>query len=247
MSGRVSKLLISEPPLQVLPSLAVKIGLNEALVLQQIHYWLLQSKHKHDGRAWIYNSYEEWQKQFPFWSKNTLWRAIKSLENQGLVLAGNYNIRKTDRTKWYTINYDAVALLDTPADPRIENASPQNGEMASPQNEAMHHPNTGRPLPETNSETTPRELFESSNSDGAPIEDLLVGIAQEFGDKAPEPSLRSQARRLCRESGMSADDFAQLVYAARSLTRQYQGKQGTGQIDNKAAYFLTTLRRLLAT
>ena len=35
-------LLISEPPLQVLPSLAVKIGLNEAIVLQQIHYWLLK-------------------------------------------------------------------------------------------------------------------------------------------------------------------------------------------------------------
>ena len=35
-----SKLLIDEPPLQVLPSLALKIGLNEAIILQQVHYWL---------------------------------------------------------------------------------------------------------------------------------------------------------------------------------------------------------------
>ena len=35
----MSKLLINEHPLQVLPSLATKIGLNEAIVLQQIHYW----------------------------------------------------------------------------------------------------------------------------------------------------------------------------------------------------------------
>ena len=34
------RLLIDEPPLMVLPSLAAVIGLNEAIMLQQIHYWL---------------------------------------------------------------------------------------------------------------------------------------------------------------------------------------------------------------
>ena len=50
-------LLISEPPLQVLPSLAVKIGLNEAIILQQVHYWLLKSNNIRDGYKWVYNSY----------------------------------------------------------------------------------------------------------------------------------------------------------------------------------------------
>ena len=36
----MSRLLINENPLQVLPTLAVKIGLNEAMILQQMHYWL---------------------------------------------------------------------------------------------------------------------------------------------------------------------------------------------------------------
>ena len=36
----MSNLLTQEPPLQVLPSLAVAIGLNEAIVLQQVHYLL---------------------------------------------------------------------------------------------------------------------------------------------------------------------------------------------------------------
>lgn len=35
-----AQLLINEPPLQVLPTLAKTIGLNEAIVLQQVHYWL---------------------------------------------------------------------------------------------------------------------------------------------------------------------------------------------------------------
>ena len=60
-------LLISEPPLQVLPSLAKKIGLNEAIVLQQLHYWLdpKRNKNLHENLHWVYNTYEQWQKQFP--------------------------------------------------------------------------------------------------------------------------------------------------------------------------------------
>ena len=36
----MSRLLINEPPLIVLPSLAKEIGLNEAIIVQQIQYWL---------------------------------------------------------------------------------------------------------------------------------------------------------------------------------------------------------------
>jgi len=40
----MSKLLIDEYPLQVLPSLAVIYGLNEAIILQQVHYWIKDRK-----------------------------------------------------------------------------------------------------------------------------------------------------------------------------------------------------------
>ena len=35
----MSKLLLNEQPLLIMPTLASKIGLNESIVLQQIHYW----------------------------------------------------------------------------------------------------------------------------------------------------------------------------------------------------------------
>ena len=64
----MSKLLLDENPLMIMPQLAVKIGLNESIVLQQIHYWLeinrKADKNKRDGFYWTYNSYKEWQKQF---------------------------------------------------------------------------------------------------------------------------------------------------------------------------------------
>ncbi|MFP6320228.1 DnaD domain protein [Staphylococcus aureus] len=111
----MNKLLIDDYPIQVLPKLAEAIGLNEAIVLQQIHYWLNNSKHKYDGKTWIFNSYPEWQKQFPFWSLITIKRTIYSLEKQNLLLIGNYNKAKFDKTKWYSINYQTIEGMIRPS------------------------------------------------------------------------------------------------------------------------------------
>ena len=108
----MSKLLINEVPLMCLPSLAVKIGLNEALFIQQLHYWVDRSKNIIDGRQWVYNTMADWSKQFPFWSQKTLSRTISNLEKQKLVISGNYNQKGYDRTKWYTIDYLALERLE---------------------------------------------------------------------------------------------------------------------------------------
>ncbi|MBU8787999.1 hypothetical protein MHB78_00995 [Bacillus sp. FSL K6-0138] len=104
-------LLLDEYPLIVIPSLAKEIGLNEAIVLQQVHYWLKSSGKKRDGRKWIYNTYDEWLEQFPFWSKNTLRRTVARLEESGLLITGNFNKMKADKTKWYSIDYDRLPKM----------------------------------------------------------------------------------------------------------------------------------------
>lgn len=109
----MSNLLINEPPLQVLPSLAKAIGLNEAIVLQQIHYWLHHAKVKHDDKMWIYKTVEHWQEQdFGFWSEDTIKRAIKSLRTQGLLLVEKLSNNSFNRVNHYTINYDQLRLVD---------------------------------------------------------------------------------------------------------------------------------------
>jgi len=107
-----SKAIIPESPLLILPTLAIKIGLNEAVILQQMHFYMLMSKHLYDNKKWIYNTYSEWQKQFPFWSIDTVRRTITSLEKQELIISGNFNKFKMDKTKWYTINYDNIPDIE---------------------------------------------------------------------------------------------------------------------------------------
>ena len=55
-------LLFAERPLVINTQLAMKIGLNEAIVLQQLHYWLrdTNSGMECDGVRWIYNTTEQW-------------------------------------------------------------------------------------------------------------------------------------------------------------------------------------------
>jgi len=113
----VSKLLINEPPLQVLPSLAKVIGLNEAIVLQQIHYWISHPKVKErEGRKWHYDTYDGWKEQFKFWSISTIQRTVKNLEELGLVISKEMNVSKGDRTKWYTLNYDKLTEIEKTID-----------------------------------------------------------------------------------------------------------------------------------
>ncbi len=123
----MNKLLIHEEPLQVLPSLAAKIGLNEAIMLQQIHYWLRKSKNVRDGKPWIYNTYAEWEKQFPWWSNRTIKRIVDKLRSDGLIeTTSKYNKLNIDQTLWYTINYEKLDMGELTESPAV----PESDKMA---------------------------------------------------------------------------------------------------------------------
>ena len=113
---RKSHLLIDESPLQVLPSLASAIGLEEAIVLQQLHYWLSNPKnsgHKdEDGNKWVFNTYEQWQEDnFPFWSTTKIQRIFLSLEKSGVIISSQIDAHKHDMRKFYRIDYDILCTM----------------------------------------------------------------------------------------------------------------------------------------
>jgi len=158
------KLLFDTVPLVILPKLAVAIGLNESIVLQQIHYWLRHNKAKdinfHDGRYWTYNSVEKWTREnFPWWSGDTVKRTLASLrkpdEKRGrgpLLLTANYNKAGFDKTLWYSIDYDEFDC--------VVGGMPQ----ALGQNAPMEEGKMPQPIPETNTEITAEQSHQASSS-----------------------------------------------------------------------------------
>jgi hypothetical protein len=89
------------------------ITLNESLLLNQIEYWIYKCGRNIgnlDGK-WIYNSLNEWHKQFNYWSLSTLRRTIKSLEKSGILISRKINAKKWNHTKWYSIDYNKLNQL----------------------------------------------------------------------------------------------------------------------------------------
>ena len=154
MATNTTKLLLEEHPLIILPRLASKIGLNESLILQQIHYWLnineKANNNRYDGYYWVFNSYTQWQEQFPFWSSKTIERSIKNLEKLKLLIIGNYNTLKIDRTKWYTINYKVLEALE-------QSPFSQIG-VTNTADWVDHLVKLGLPLPKTTTKTTRKDF-----------------------------------------------------------------------------------------
>jgi len=125
----MSNLLLEEYPLVVLPALASKVGLNEAIILQQIHYWTTKSKTEAFGFKWIYNTIEDWQKQFPFWSDRTIRRGIDSLKEQGLIqTAKHITGNKFDHVLFYRVNYVQLQNVQFDLDKMTESTSGQDGQ-----------------------------------------------------------------------------------------------------------------------
>ncbi len=257
-----SRLLIAEPPLLVLPSLAVLVGLNEAIFLQQLHYWLLTSGKERDGRRWVYNTYEEWHQQLPFWSLATLRRIVNGLEGQvpPLVLSTTvYNQHRVDRTKWYTLDY--VALDRLAGDLREDADHVLNLSRPSDQSEQMQVVNLSRSIPETsNRDFEPGDVEDSKfrKPDSSIVDKYdpvrlqllpyVEDFARELGDEAPLTSTATRVVAIYRKSGLSVETFIERLYQARAITKERSASiraettgGGPWAKKPKVAYFLAVL------
>lgn len=183
----MSNLLIQEPPLQVLPSLAVNIGLNEAIVLQQIHYWQSMRKNLRDGRYWVYNSVTQWEEQFPFWSYSTIRRALASLKELGVVDTANYNKDRRDKTLWYTINYNHPKMSNMAEGNGVGQMQDANMTFARCQNGITQDANMSQPLPENTTEITNKDLKKRRDAHEEETPEQLENL---FSPQAPEPQSR---------------------------------------------------------
>lgn len=112
---------------QVIPlhkALAKTFGVTQALIIQQVRYWMTNHRksegdlpeshrrHYHQERWWIWNTYEQWKEaHFDFWSERTIQRNILQLERKRVMLAGQFNRRAGDRTKWYSLDFDRLDWL----------------------------------------------------------------------------------------------------------------------------------------
>lgn len=88
--------------------IAQQYGVDNAIMIWNLSYWIQHNEsngmHFHNGRTWTYNTVEAFTKIFPFWSRGQIRRILKSLEDAGVIVTGNYNQSARDRTIWYAFS-----------------------------------------------------------------------------------------------------------------------------------------------
>lgn len=230
--GAESRLLYDERPLVLIPELArlLKVvpgfnGIDEALVLQQVHYWVIlnqrANRNEQDGYFWTYNTFAAWSDQFAnLWSVSTLKRIFARLEKAGFLVSGRFNKSNIDRTKWYRVNHERLSLL-CQSEPSIvskwDNATGQVDTMQgvkltlTGQAQATHENGPSESNQRLPSETSTEKKQRAPKLHSRPI---FAAMQFEFGfpeknDKDPIPNYGKEAKAIDRmvARGYSEDDI----------------------------------------
>lgn len=95
--------------------IAKEYGLYEAILLNNIYYWIEKNKanntHFYDGYYWTYNSIKAFIELFPYLTKRKIETALNNLKECGLIIVGNYNTNQYDRTNWYALTEKGNAIF----------------------------------------------------------------------------------------------------------------------------------------
>lgn len=112
---------------------AERYGILEAVLLANIQWWVAKNeanqRHFHDGQYWTYNSAKAFTKLFPYASQQQIQRALKRLEEAGVLLVGSYNINPYDHTKWYSVVQERINDSSNLINQKIEIDQPSNTDI----------------------------------------------------------------------------------------------------------------------
>ena len=114
--------------------LAIKYGVNSAILFENMYFWIKKNQandtNYFDGNYWTFNSIRAYEELFPYMSQKQIKTALDKLVDEGLVIVGDYNKDRRDRTKWYAITEKGFSIYTKGKMhlPKKENALPQKGE-----------------------------------------------------------------------------------------------------------------------
>lgn len=140
--------------------IAANHGVNVAIFLNHISFWIQKNmannKHNHEGRFWTYNSQEAFKEIFPYWTRQKLRTTIDYCLKNNLIIKGNFNETKYDRTTWYALTDRGLNLFKFVKNTDKSNDFPigenQPIEMCKTTNGMVAN---NRPIPYTNTDTKP--------------------------------------------------------------------------------------------
>lgn len=95
--------------------IAQDYGIETAIILKHLYFWIEKNKANDDnyfeGKYWTYNSVKAFSDLFPYMTEKKIRSTLMKMEEQGLLITGNFNKSQYDRTKWYALTDKAYSIL----------------------------------------------------------------------------------------------------------------------------------------
>ena len=182
-------------------------GVNEAIMYQYFSYWIAKNKandkHFYDGYTWTYNSQKALTELFPFWNRAKIQRIISSLENQGLLIKGNYNQLSYDRTTWYALPKFEQSVVQN----QTVNCSDLNNEWFKNEQPIPINYQLTKQLTTEN-----KDIVEQSSTAPIPYEEIVQYLNQKTGKNFKHTSKVTQRHIRARlAEGFTVSDFKQVI------------------------------------
>lgn len=169
-------------------------GVNCAVILQNIWHWIRKNEANgmnfYDGYYWTYNSTKAFKDLFPYLSQKQIETALKKLRDEHILITGNYNAVKYDRTLWYAITEKGKSILLT-------------GEMEIT-NKGNGNPAEGEPIPNINTDL--------KTQDNKPYKIIVDYLNEKAGTSFRAKSKDTQKHINARlEEGFTVEDFKTVI------------------------------------
>ena len=182
-------------------------GVNEAIMYQYFSYWIAKNKandkHFYDGYTWTYNSQKALTELFPFWNRAKIQRIISSLENQGLLIKGNYNQLSYDRTTWYALPKFEQSVVQN----QTVNCSDLNNEQFKNEQPIPINYQLTKQLTTEN-----KDIVEQSPTEPVPYQEVVEYLNQKTGKNFKHTSKVTQRHIRARlAEGFTVSDFKQVI------------------------------------
>lgn len=202
------KLLVDGRLLFLSQDLGIRIGIEEALFVQQLYYRLETRGVEKEGHIWYRQTYQGWAKQCPQWNIRKIKRLVMKLERYQIIISSNkFNSFKTDRSKWYRIDYEKIdqivqseVYIQEELLPEEENLSEKNTKSnAHHSNEIaniIHYLNEKAKKNFNDHSKTNIRLIKAILKEGYTVEDCYLVIDEQVRNWKNDPQMNKYLRPI---------------------------------------------------
>lgn len=210
--------------------IAAKYGIEEAILIHNLFFWIqknaVNGRHFYDGSYWTYNSASAFSDLFPYMSPKKIHRLLSRLVDIGILIKGNYNDVKFDRTTWYSFTDIAIEELSSlgykmPNDNKKYHVT--NEKIELPKNETPF-PKNVQPIPDSKPDIKESTNVDEKETDVSSLHPDFIKFNEWIKRKAP---FCSNIKNF--SSQITEDEFFK-------LKESYTGKQigdTIEQIENR--------------